>query len=228
MNCPNRVPRLLSQLGLLGSALCLVLASCGSAVRSPKSEDGNTETDKHDQGARSYAIDESPLLSEFEVTDRIKISTSKGVIVVGLYGKDAPRTVSNFLKYVDKGFYSDKIFHRVIEGFMIQGGGFDSGLKRAPTDSPVNLEIIPGLKHEVGTLSMARTSDPHSATSQFFICVGVAPQLNGTYAAFGRVEKGEDVLRAISKAPTETLDTVAGPMDDVPIDSVVIESISRL
>lgn len=195
-------------------------------MRSPKSEDGNTETDKHDQAA--YAIDESPLPSLLEVTDRIKITTSKGVIIAGLYGKDAPKTVNNFLKYVDKGFYSNTIFHRVIEGFMIQGGGFDSGLKRAPTDSPVELEIIPGLKHEVGTLSMARTSDPHSATSQFFICVGVAPQLNGTYAAFGKVEEGEGVLRNISQVPTETLDTVAGPMEDVPKDTVVIESISRL
>jgi cyclophilin family peptidyl-prolyl cis-trans isomerase len=197
-------------------------------VRSPKSEDGNTETDKHDRTAQSYSLDESPLPSEHEVTDRVKITTSKGVIIVGLYGKDAPKTVNNFLKYVDKGFYSNLIFHRVIEGFMIQGGGFDSGLKRAPTDSPIELEIIPGLKHEVGTLSMARTSDPHSATSQFFICVGVAPQLNGSYAAFGKAEEGEDVLRSISQVPTETLDTVAGPMEDVPIDSVIIESISRL
>lgn len=152
-----------------------------------------------------------------------------GTIVVGLYGHDAPKTVQNFLSYVDAGFYAGKVFHRVIPGFMIQGGGFDAALERGETGPAIELEIIPGLKHEPGVLSMARTDDPHSATSQFFICVAPAAQLNGGYAAFGRVEEGIDVVIDISSVMTQTATTAAGAgMDDVPTKSVVIESVRRL
>jgi cyclophilin family peptidyl-prolyl cis-trans isomerase len=165
---------------------------------------------------------------ERKVTDRIAIKTSLGTIVVGLYGDDAPTTVRNFLSYVDRGFYSGKIFHRIIPGFMIQGGGFDATLDRAETDPPIRLEIIPGLKHEPGTMSMARTSEPNSATSQFFLCVAAAPQLNGGYAAFGRVEEGLAVALDISSVPTQTATGPRGEMEDVPTTPVVIESITRL
>ena len=165
---------------------------------------------------------------ERNVTDRIEIRTSMGVIVAGLYGDDAPNTVRNFLSYVDRGFYSGKIFHRVIPGFMIQGGGFDPTLERAETDAPIPLEIIPGMKHEPGTVSMARTSDPGSATSQFFVCVEAAPQLNGGYAAFGVVEEGLSVALDISAVPTQTATGPRGEMGDVPTQPVVIEYVRRL
>jgi cyclophilin family peptidyl-prolyl cis-trans isomerase len=165
---------------------------------------------------------------ERNVTERVEIKTSMGTIVVGLYGDDAPSTVRNFLSYVDREFYNGKIFHRVIPGFMIQGGGFDPALVRAETDPSIRLEIIPGLKHEAGTVSMARTSDPSSATSQFFICVAAAPQLNGGYAAFGRVEEGLSVALDISSVPTQTATGPRGEMEDVPTQPVVIEYIRRL
>ena len=230
MKRPNRGARSKWQVILRSSVACLVLLSgCGGATSSANQ---NTAHTQQEEGVArqipTYTLDDGPMPAELEVTDKGKITTSRGVIIVGLYGKNAPNTVKNFLKYIDSGFYKDKIFHRVIEGFMIQGGGFDSGLQRAETESPISLEIIPGLKHQIGTLSMARTSDPHSATSQFFICVGVAPQLNGAYAAFGKVEQGEEVVKDISRVSTETLDTVMGPMSDVPVDPVVIESITRL
>jgi peptidyl-prolyl cis-trans isomerase A (cyclophilin A)/peptidyl-prolyl cis-trans isomerase B (cyclophilin B) len=169
-----------------------------------------------------------PLPPRFRVTDQVEVKTSLGTFVVGLYGADAPRTVANCLAYVDKGFYTDKIFHRVIAGFMIQGGGFDASYAKASTDPPVQLEIIPGLKHEEGILSMARTSDPHSASSQFFVCVAPAIQLNGTYAAFGKVEHGYEVVEAISRVATHSVTTERGEMADVPVEPVVIEAMTRL
>jgi cyclophilin family peptidyl-prolyl cis-trans isomerase len=172
---------------------------------------------------------QQPLPPKFEVTDRVAIKTSMGTIVVGLYGKDTPNTVQNFLGYVDRGYYNGKIFHRVIPGFMIQGGGFTKDLEKTPVNDPIKLEIIPGLKHEPGIISMARMpSDIHSATSQFFLSVSYSPQLNGSYAAFGKVEKGEEVMYAISQVPTHDAESSTGTMNDVPIQPVVIESITRL
>ena len=168
-----------------------------------------------------------PLPDEHIVTDKIEVKTSMGAFVVGLYGNDAPKTVANFLSYVDSGFYSGKIFHRVIPEFMVQGGGFDSALDRGQTQEPIKLETIPGLRHEPGIVSMARTSEPHSATSQFFVCVANAPQLNGGYAAFGKVLEGYDIVEAISKVVTKTVEATNGPMADVPAVPVVIESITR-
>jgi peptidyl-prolyl cis-trans isomerase A (cyclophilin A) len=206
--------------------LLVLLIGAGCAVKAPAAPPPIDTKD--------HVNDLQPLPPEHEVTDRVQIKTTMGDITVGLYGKDAPRTVQNFLSYVDSGFYSGKIFHRVIPGFMIQGGGFDRSLKRAPTNAPLKLEVIPGLRHEAGVISMARTSDPHSATSQFFICVGSAPQLNGGYAAFGMVESGEKggngmkVVEEISEVPTNSQDTDAGPMADVPVNPVIIESVNRL
>ncbi len=170
-----------------------------------------------------------PVPPKFEVTDRVSIRTSMGTMVVGLYGKDAPDTVQNFLRYVDSGFYSGKIFHRIIAGFMIQGGGFDTELQRIPTQEPIRLELVPGLEHAPGVISMARTpTDVNSATSQFFISVSMAPQLNGSYSAFGKVVEGEDVLFAISGVPTHTVESSTGSMEDVPVEPVTIDSITRL
>jgi cyclophilin family peptidyl-prolyl cis-trans isomerase len=166
---------------------------------------------------------------EPEVTQRVEILTSRGRIVVGLYGEAAPVTVANFLSYVDAGFYSGKIFHRVLPAFMIQGGGFGEDMSRADTGDPIRLEVIPGLEHVPGVISMARVaSDPHSATSQFFICVAVATQLNGGYAAFGKIEEGYEVAVEISNVRTHAVQTDRGTMDDVPVTPVVIEEVRRL
>lgn len=177
----------------------------------------------------TFELPKHAVPPRFETTDKVAIKTSMGTMTVALYGKEAPTTVNNFLKYVDSGFYTGKIFHRIIAGFMIQGGGFDDNLVRGETDDPVNLELVPGLHHEPGVISMARQpNDIHSATTQFFICTTNAPQLNGTYAAFGKLLSGEDVLRAISQVPTHTVETEYGKMNDVPIKPVLIESIDRL
>ena len=170
-----------------------------------------------------------PVSHEPAVTERVEIVTTRGRVVVGLFGEAAPTTVASFLSYVDAGFYDGLIFHRVLPAFMIQGGGFDAELERAPTGPPIRLEIIPGLEHTAGIVSMARiSSEPHSATSQFFICVAEAPQLNGGYAAFGKVLEGYEVVLDISNERTRTAETERGAMEDVPVIPVVIDSIRRL
>jgi peptidyl-prolyl cis-trans isomerase A (cyclophilin A) len=163
--------------------------------------------------------------AEDAVTARVRFVTSMGTFVVGLHGNAAPVTTDNFTRYVDEGFFDGLIFHRVIAGFMIQGGGYDETLtRRAPAHPPIALEIVPWLSHQPGVISMARTSDPDSATSQFFVCVADDSSLDGDYAAFGAVESGYDVVESISLVATHT----AGGMDDVPITPVVIESATRL
>ena len=168
------------------------------------------------------------VLDDYEVTNRVEIKTNVGTMVIGLYGKDAPITVANFLSYVKSGFYNGLIFHRVIPGFMIQGGGYDASMTKAETNEPIQLELIPGIRHVAGTISMARTSDPESATSQFFICVAETDQLNGEYAAFGIVEEGIDVATAISQVPTHSVETDVAVMDDVPVEPVVIQQMVLL
>ena len=157
----------------------------------------------------------------------VVIKTSKGEIEAVLYRDKAPITVDNFLKYVEDGFYSGTIFHRVIAGFMIQGGGFNRYYTQRPTRPPIKNEAANGLKNERGTLAMARTSDVDSATSQFFInVVDNVPLNHGVrdygYAVFGRVTKGMDVVDAISNVPTGA----QGPFSsDCPRSPVIIESI---
>jgi cyclophilin family peptidyl-prolyl cis-trans isomerase len=165
----------------------------------------------------------------FTVTNRVEVKTSMGTFVIGLYGDDAPVTVQNFLKYVSSSFYDGLIFHRVIPEFMIQGGGFDKNLNAKPTDAPIPLEIAEGIKHVPGTISMARTSDPNSATGQFFICVADQPQLDGQYAAFGMVESGYEVVEAISEVKTKRVrKSFLVWFANVPVVPVVIESIKVL
>jgi peptidyl-prolyl cis-trans isomerase A (cyclophilin A) len=154
--------------------------------------------------------------------------TSQGDIKVELYPEKAPKTVENFLAYVKSGQYSGTIFHRVIPGFMIQGGGYSTSFAEKPTRAPIPLESKNGLKNATGTLAMARTSDPNSATAQFFInTVDNAgldypnPDGNG-YAVFGKVVSGMDVVKKIEGSPT----TTRGPMQDVPQKPPVIESAS--
>ena len=161
---------------------------------------------------------------------RVQLVTSLGTIVVQLDPQRAPGTVANFLRYVDKGFYAGTVFHRVIPGFMIQGGGFTEQLQQKPTDAPIPLESRNGLRNLRGTIAMARTSDPNSATSQFFINLVDNSSLDYPkpdgygYAVFGQVVSGMDVVDRIAAVPTHDV----GPMQNVPAKPVVIESAKLL
>ena len=163
----------------------------------------------------------------------VLISTSLGDIKVELYADKAPGTVKNFLQYVDAGYYNNTIFHRVIPGFMIQGGGLTADMqdKHEGQRAPIKNESSNGLTNEVGTLAMARTSAPDSATSQFFINTKNNDFLNKDkaqdgvgYAVFGKVVDGMDVVRKIEQVKT----TTKGPHQNVPVDAVVIKSAKKV
>ncbi|BBD77470.1 peptidyl-prolyl cis-trans isomerase [Hydrogenophilus thermoluteolus] len=163
---------------------------------------------------------------------RVALHTNLGTITVELDAERAPKTVANFLAYLVKGHYDGTVFHRVIPGFMIQGGGFDRELQLRPTNTPIPNEADNGLKNVRGTIAMARTQDPHSARAQFFINLVDNPHLDHRdpspqgwgYAVFGRVVAGMEVVDAIAKVPT----TRVGPLRDVPVEPVVIERAERV
>jgi len=164
---------------------------------------------------------------------QVVMSTSLGDITLELDRARAPATVENFLGYVDDGFYDGTLFHRVIEGFMVQGGGFSDDFMKRPTRAPVRNEADNGLSNRRLTIAMARTSDPHSATAQFFINHVDNGNLDHTarnsrgwgYTVFGRVIEGSEVVDAIAEVPTGA----AGPFrSDVPRDAVIIESVTRI
>ena len=156
----------------------------------------------------------------------VKLHTNHGVITLELDAEKAPQTVANFLAYVEAGHYDNTIFHRVIGNFMIQGGGFEPGMKQKDTQAPIKNEAGNGLSNTAGTIAMARTSDPHSATAQFFINVGdnlfldkeQSPDGWG-YCVFGRVTEGMDVVNKIKGVATGR----SGFHQDVPKEDVVIE-----
>jgi peptidyl-prolyl cis-trans isomerase B (cyclophilin B) len=157
----------------------------------------------------------------------VELHTNHGIIRIELDEAKAPKTVENFLNYVKAGFYDNTVFHRVINGFMIQGGGFEPGMKQKGTQAPIDNEANNGLKNNKYTLAMARTNDPHSATAQFFINVADNDFLNHSaptpqgwgYAVFGKVVEGQDVVDAIKGVKTGS----KGFHQDVPVDDVVIE-----
>ena len=161
----------------------------------------------------------------------VLLDTTEGEILIELYPDKAPETVANFLKYVDEGFYKNTIFHRVIKGFMIHGGGLTLKMEEKSTGAPVKNEADNGLKNDRGTIAMARTMDPHSATAQFFINLvdndflnHTAPTMQGWgYCVFGKVVDGMDVVDKIGKTKTGS----RPPYDDVPLDSVLINEASR-
>jgi len=158
----------------------------------------------------------------------LKFKTSAGDFSVELFAKEAPESAANFLQYVEAGGYDGTIFHRVIPGFMIQGGGFASGMEQKDTRPPIRNEATNGLENLRGTLAMARTSDVHSATAQFFINLIDNDFLNHQpgnygYAVFGRVIAGMDVIDAIAEVPT----TRRRGHGDVPVDEVIIHSVTR-
>jgi len=162
----------------------------------------------------------------------VRMTTSLGVIDIELDAKLAPATVANFLGYVDSGFYNGTIFHRAIPGFMIQGGGFTPGMKEKPTGAKIKNEADNGLKNLAGTIAMARTSDPHSASAQFFInSVDNAfldyrdKSMQGWgYSVFGKVTQGMDVVKKIEAVPTSN----AGMHQNVPVKDVIILKIERI
>ncbi len=163
---------------------------------------------------------------------QVEFETNQGNFVVELYPEKAPETVANFLKYVDDGFYKSTIFHRVINGFMIQGGGFERDLFQKPTRAPVKNEAANGLKNEKGTIAMARTQDPNSATAQFFINLadnafldytGPQPDKIG-YCVFGKVVSGMDTVKKIAVVPTGRVSRFS----DVPTKAIKIKSAKRL
>ena len=157
----------------------------------------------------------------------IKLHTNFGVIAIELDAEKAPESAKNFISYVEAGHYNNTVFHRVINGFMIQGGGFEPGMKQKATQAPVKNEANNGLKNEAGTIAMARTQDPHSATAQFFINVADNDFLNFKaeniqgwgYCVFGRVTEGMDVVNAIKGVKTGS----SGFHQDVPKEDVVIQ-----
>ncbi len=163
-------------------------------------------------------------------TTTVNMKTSQGTIILELDGDNAPTTVANFINYVNEGFYDGTIFHRVISNFMIQGGGFTADMSQKTTHDPIRNEANNGLKNDTGTIAMARTSDPHSATAQFFINVKDNDFLNFSsetsqgwgYAVFGKVTEGMDVVNTIKNVAT----TSNGPYQDVPAETITIEKVT--
>ena len=183
--------------------------------------------------ALSLSTAQATTLSTTQGTDmstnpHVLLKTNKGDITIELDAEKAPKTVENFINYVNSGFYNGTIFHRVINNFMVQGGGFEVGMAQKDTNAPVENEANNGLKNDRYTLAMARTNDPHSATAQFFINVADNDFLNHTnptpngwgYAVFGKVIAGNEVVDAIKGVKTGS----KGLHQDVPVDDVIIES----
>ena len=164
------------------------------------------------------------------MTKTVEMTTSAGTLRIELDEDKAPASVANFLSYVAKGHYDNTVFHRVIKGFMVQGGGFEPGMKQKPTDGPVTNEASNGLKNKHYSLAMARTSSPHSATAQFFINTtdnafldfkSESPQGWG-YAVFGRVVQGTEIVDAMESVRTGR----KGGHDDVPLEDLVIQRVT--
>jgi peptidyl-prolyl cis-trans isomerase B (cyclophilin B) len=159
--------------------------------------------------------------------EQVKLHTNHGVITIEVDAERAPKSAANFIEYAKKGHYDGTVFHRVINGFMVQGGGFEPGMKQKSTGTPIDNEANNGLKNDLYTVAMARTNDPHSATAQFFINVGNNDFLNHTaptpsgwgYAVFGKVVDGTDIVDKIKTVKTGR----AGGHQDVPVEDVVIE-----
>ena len=174
----------------------------------------------------AFALLASSALSALAANPMVELKTTQGDIVVEVFADKAPKSADNFIQYVKDGFYNGTVFHRVIDGFMVQGGGFDADMKQKSTRAPIENEAKNGLRNEAGTLAMARTADPHSASSQFFINLVANtaldyPSRDGWgYAVFAKVVKGLDVVETIAKLPTAN----RGFHQNVPVESVIVNS----
>lgn len=200
-----RFPHRHSYMTRIATVIAMLLALCGWTL-SAQAQDGTSNGNN--------------------ALPQVRVSTSEGAFDIRLRPDIAPSTVANFLSYVEQGFYDGTVFHRVIPGFMIQGGGFDENLRQKATDDPIELEASQTARNLRGTIAMARTRNPNSATSQFFINLGDNPHLNPSpsrpgYAVFGSVTQGMGVVDAIAGVET----TRANGMSDVPADPVIIQSI---
>ncbi len=182
--------------------------------------------------APGAALASARSLIDTDLMTTVNVETSLGNFTIELDAAKAPKTVANFLEYVDAGHYDGTIFHRVIDGFMVQGGGYDGSYAKRPTRTPVDNEADNGLKNQTGTVAMARTSDPHSATAQFFVNVSDNAFLDHSaktgqgwgYCVFGKVTAGMDVVAKIEAVPTGP----QGPFGkDAPLQQVVITSVKR-
>lgn len=168
------------------------------------------------------------LVGLAQTAPQVLFKTSMGNFSVEVYPDKAPKTVDNFLRYVKDKHYDGTVFHRVMDGFMVQGGGFTADMKQKPTREPVALEAMNGLKNEVGTIAMARTANPNSATSQFFINVVSNPSLNAPqpdgygYTVFGKVVSGMDVVNKIRAVPVGN----QGMFQNVPLTAITIVSVN--
>ncbi len=206
--------------GILASLVCLLAFTAPASPQAPKAP----------SPPKAPAATAAPKAQTPAANPRVLLDTTKGKIVIELYPGKAPKTVKNFLDYVKAGQYNGVIFHRVIPGFMVQGGGFTPDMTEKPTRSPVQNEAKNGLSNDRGTIAMARTADPHSASAQFFINVAnnAASLDSGRaadgwgYTVFGKVVEGMEVADAIVAVPT----TRKGPYDDVPVEPIVIRKAS--
>jgi len=214
-------PRAVQTILLLGT-VSILAGGCRSDSSGPPAEAGRGAAYSSAQAPRG-ATDAKPHVGMY---------TSEGKVVIELWPDKAPQTCANFLRYVDERFYDGTIFHRVIDGFMIQGGGFTVDMEEKPTHPAIPNEASEELKNVRGTIAMARTPAVDSATSQFFINVTDNPSLDHRdesvrgfgYCVFGKVVEGMDVVDRIRKVPT----TRTGPYTDVPTEPVLIEAVRRL
>ena len=224
---------------VLLSIVAAVIAGCQSTptpsgtemVEDAKAERQVPETEAN-RGSDTMQAEPSIAAEEPQEQERntvmILMKTSKGDIKIALDPEKAPKTVENFLGYVDAGHYNGTVFHRVMNGFMIQGGGFDTNMAQKPAPRTVENEASNGLKNIVGSIAMARTPDPHSASAQFFINVGdntfhdYPGQDGWGYCVFGQVVEGMDVVDAIKAVPTGN----KGPHQNVPTDPVLINEVT--
>lgn len=209
--------------------LITFLACCGIAVacsENPENNSGNSSTDLTGEALEQPQKDVTRSMKPEtqEANPLVVLETTKGNITIELFPEKAPATVDNFLDYVNSGFYDSTIFHRVIDGFMIQGGGFTADGNKKQTREPIKLESDTDLSNDIGTVAMARTNAPNSATSQFFINVSDNKFLNRSagkpgYAVFGKVIDGMEIVNVIRQVPT----TAKGPHQNWPVEPVLIK-----
>ncbi len=215
---------------MLAALGLMVTIGCGGGSAPPPAEEPKEAPAPAPAGEEPAPAPSQPLPTSGNPI--VEMRTSLGTMKIELYPDKAPKTAENFLQYARDGFYDGTIFHRVIEGFMIQGGGFTPDMSEKETRAPIENEAGNGLKNVRGSIAMARTGDPHSASSQFFINTVDNPFLDFTgktvqgygYAVFGQVVEGLETLDAIKKVATGS----RGGHDDVPVDVVVIESVRVL
>jgi len=216
--------------------LLFALSACNNEPTPTNTEQASTTETAIEANpqATTHTGEETTMNTETKASDNttanvVTLKTSLGNIEIELDAQKAPATVTNFLNYVEQGHYSGTVFHRVIPGFMIQGGGFEPGMQQKQTNAPVLNEANNGLLNDEFTIAMARTGDPHSATAQFFINVNDNASLNFSsetpqgwgYTVFGKVTKGQEVVKQIEAVATGQ----AGSFGDVPNEDVVIESV---